>query len=48
MKHKIFTEEVEKIALYANIDKRIESIDSIEYPHETGRELICKNKEIKY
>ena len=29
-KHNVFTEKINKIALSANIDKRIQSIDSIE------------------
>ena len=42
------TEEVYKIALSANDDKRIQSIDSIEtYAYGTSKELIYKNEEIK-
>ena len=37
-KHIMFTEEVNKIALNASIDKRIKSIDSMEsYGHETSK-----------
>ena len=47
-KHNVFTKEVNKIALGANDNKRIQSIDSIEtYAYETSKELVCTNKEIK-
>ena len=47
-KHNVLTEEVYKIALSANDDKRIQSIDSIEtYAYGTSKELIYKNEEIK-
>ena len=48
MKHNIFTEEVNKIALDPNGDKRIQSIKSTEtYAYVTRIDLICKNKETK-
>ena len=44
----MFTEEASKIALSANNDKRIQSIDSKEtYLYETGKDLVCKKEEIK-
>ena len=47
-KHNVFTEEVDKIALSVNDDKRIQSIDSIEiYGYETSKDLVCKREEIK-
>ena len=48
-KHSVFTEEVKKIALSANNDKRIQSIDSVEtYAYETSKILICKKEETKF
>ena len=45
--HKVFSEEANKIALSANNDKIIESIDSIEtYTYETSK-YYMSNKEIK-
>ena len=42
-KHSLFTEEVKKIVLSANNDKRIQSIDSIEtYPYGTSKNLAYK------
>ena len=42
-KHSLFTEEVKKIVLSANDDKRIQSIDSIEtYPYGTSKNLVYK------
>ena len=42
-----FTEEINRIALNSNDDKRMQSIDSIEtYRYGTSKDLICK-KEIK-
>ena len=47
-KYNVFTEEVNKIALSANDDKRIQSIDSIKrYVYGTNKELIHKREEIK-
>ena len=42
------TEEVKKIALSANNDKRIWSVDSIEtYAYGTTKDLKCKEDDIK-
>ena len=42
------TEEVNKIAMSANDDKRIRSIDSIEtYAHGTSKDLVCKKEKTK-
>ena len=44
-KHNVFTEEVTKIALIANDDKRIQSIGSIEtYACRTNKALVCKKE----
>ena len=46
--HKAFTEEINKIALSSNDDKRMQSIDSTEtYAHEMSKYLICKKEKIK-
>ena len=46
--HSVFTEEVSKIALSANDDKRIQSIDSIEtYAYGTRKNLVSKKDKIK-
>ena len=42
-RHNVFTEEINKIALSSNDDKRMQSIDSI----ETSKDLICKKKILK-
>ena len=40
-KHNVFTEEINKIALSSNDDKRIQSIDSIEtYAHGMNKDLL--------
>ena len=45
MKHKLFTEEVNKIALRVNNDKRIQSINSIQtYVYKKDKEIIQKKK----
>ena len=47
-KHKVFTEEINKIALISNDDKRIQSIDSIETcTYGMSKDLVCKEEEIK-
>ena len=47
-KHNIFTEEIHKIALCWNDDKRIQPINSIEtYVHGTSKDLVLKKQEIK-
>ena len=44
----VFTEEVNKIALGLNNNKRIQSVDSIEtYAHGMNKDLICKKEKIK-
>ena len=44
----LFTEEVNRVALSANDDKRIQSIDSIERcAHGTSKDLACKKEESK-
>ena len=48
-KHDVFTDKVSKIALCANDDRRIKSIDSIEAcTCGTNKEIIHKKEEIKY
>ena len=47
-KQNIFIEEIDKIALSSNDDKRIESIDWIEtYGQWKSKGLVCKKEEIK-
>ena len=44
----VFTEQI-KIALSANDEKRIQSIDSKEtYVYGISKDLVCKKEEIKY
>ena len=44
-KHNVFTVKVNNIALSANNDKRIQSIDSVEtYSYGTNREIIHRKK----
>ena len=44
----VFTEEVNKIALGLNNNKRIQSVDSIEtYTHGMSKDFICKKEKIK-
>ena len=45
----VFTEEVNKITLSSNDDKRIQSIDSIETcAYGTSKDLICKEEKNKH
>ena len=47
-KYNVFTEEVNKIALIAHDDKRIQSIDSTEtYAYQTNEKIIQKIEESK-
>ena len=44
----IFTEEINKIALSSNDDKRMQSINSIKtYAYKMSKDLVCKKEEIK-
>ena len=46
-RHNVFTEEIIKIALSLNDDKRLQSIDLIEtYAYGTSKDLICEKEEI--
>ena len=46
-RHNVFTEEINKIALSSNGDKRMKSIDSIErYAYGTSKDLVSKKKRI--
>ena len=43
--HNVFTEEINKIALSSNDDKRMQSIDSIEtYAYGTSKDLVSEKK----
>ena len=47
-KHNVFTEEINKIALSSNDDKRMQSIDLIEtYICGTSKDLVSEKEEIK-
>ena len=47
-KHNVFTEEINKIALSSNDDKRIQSIDSIKtYACETSKDVVIEKEVIK-
>ena len=44
----VFTEEINKIALSSNNDKRVQSIDLTEtYAYGTSKDLVSKKEEIK-
>ena len=48
MRKNVYPEQVNKIALSANDDKRIQSCDSVEtYTHGTKKEISQKKEEIK-
>ena len=47
-RHNVLTEEINKIALSSNDDKRIQSIISIKtYGYKTSKDRICKKEKIK-
>ena len=47
-KNNVFTEEVNKIAVSSNDDKRTQLIDSTEtYAYEMSKGIACKKKKIK-
>ena len=47
-RHNVFTEEINKIALSSNDNKRMQSIDLIEaFPYETSKDLVSEKEEIK-
>ena len=47
-RHNVFTEEINKVALSSNDDKRMQSIDLIEtYPYGTNKDLVSDKEEIK-
>ena len=47
-RHNIFTEEINKIALSSNDDKRMQSIDSIQTSaYGTSKDLVSEKEEIK-
>ena len=47
-KYKVYTEEANQIALRANNDKRIQSIEWVEtYAYGTSKNLVCKKEENK-
>ena len=48
-RHNVFTEEINKIALSSNDDKRRQSINSIDtYANGMSKDLICKKEKIKH
>ena len=47
-RHNIFTEEINKITLSSNYDKRMQSIDSTEsYAYRMNKDLVWKKEKIK-
>ena len=47
-KHNFFTEEVNKVSLSSNNDKRTQSFDLIEtYPYRMSKDLVSEKEEIK-
>ena len=47
-RHNVFTEDINKMALSSNDDKRMQSIDSIEtYAYVTSKDLVSEKEEIK-
>ena len=48
-RHNVFNEEINKIALSSNGDKRMQLIDSIEtHVQGTTKDLVCEKEKIKF
>ena len=46
--HKVYTEEVNKIALSSNDDKRLQTFDKIAtYPYGTNATIVCESEMLK-
>ena len=46
-RHNAFAEEISKINLSSNDDKRLQSIDSVEmYAYGTSKNLLCKTERL--
>ena len=46
--HNVFIEEINKVALSSNGDKKMPSIDSIEtYAYGASKDLLCKKEKIE-
>ena len=47
-RHNVFIEKINKIVLSSNIDKTMQSIDSIEiYAYGTNKDVVSEKEEIK-
>ena len=42
--HNVYTEEINKILLSSNDDKRLQTHDRITYPYETSAGKVCKTE----
>ena len=42
--HEVYTEELNKIALSSNYDKRLQTFDRITYPHRTNTLKVCQSE----
>ena len=45
--HNVYTEQINKIALSYNIDKRLQAFDKITtYPYETNAFIVCESEKL--